>query len=76
MLQGITNEKIMESFAATKCCKDDNEEQFHKDHKFCSKEANKQFLAEGSPIVPWVWHEDNTMTLRFPRPALSNRNVM
>lgn len=48
----------------------------HRNRKFCSKEGNKQFLAEGSPLVPWVWHEDNTVALRMFSPALSTRNVL
>ena len=41
----------MESFAATKRCKDFNEEQFHRDYKFCSQETNKQFLS--AVFIPW-----------------------
>lgn len=68
MLLVIISRKIVESFAAIKCYKDDNEEQFHRDYKFWSQEgtgnkqykfwsqegtSNKQFVAEGSPLVPW-----------------------
>lgn len=36
----VSDEKILESFAATKCCEDDNEEPFHRDCEVCTEEAN------------------------------------
>lgn len=63
MSWGVIDEKMVESFAATKCYKSDNEgEQLYREYIFCIREANKQFLSEGSlspgssmRTVQWPW---------------------